>query len=85
MVGHDDWRLQGQERFLKGKTLYWRRYKAYSETWEHDHCAFCGEKLAEGDNPNALHEGYATKDNYFWVCKQCFYDFREMFEWKVGS
>ena len=26
----DDWRLQGQESYLNGKTLYWRNYSEKS-------------------------------------------------------
>ena len=85
MADNDDWRLQGQDLVLKGKTLYWRQYKAYSDKWKHDHCAFCFEEFNENDNPDALHEGYATEDNYHWVCRECFDDFKRMFEWEVGS
>lgn len=85
MADNDDWRLQGQEQVLKGKTFYWRQYKAYNDKWEHDHCAFCFEKFNESDSPDALHEGYITEDNYHWVCRECFGDFRNLFGWKVGS
>jgi hypothetical protein len=85
VVSGDDWRIQGQDDYLLGKTLYWRQYKSFSETWEHDHCAFCWDKFEEGNSPGALHEGYSTEDNYHWVCQECFDDFREMFKWNVAS
>lgn len=84
MVSKDDWRLQGQETALLGKTFYWRKYKAYNDTWEHDHCAFCWGKFAEGNCPEELHEGYTTEDKYHWVCQECFKDFKEMFRWQIG-
>ena len=78
----EDWRLCGQEDYLKGVTLQRKRYLRYSSTWDHDHCEFCWAKFAEEDLiPDALHEGYATEDNYHWVCESCFEDFKEQFEW----
>lgn len=85
MVNDDDWRLQGQERALMGKTLYLRHYKAYSDKWEHDHCTLCWEEFSDHDSEDTLHEGYTTADNYHWVCKTCFKDFRDMFHWEVGE
>ncbi len=76
-----DWRLQGQEKYLHGAVLVKKKYQRYRVGWEHDHCEFCGTKfsLKEGD----LHEGYATQDNYRWICDTCFDDFKKQFEWKV--
>lgn len=47
----DDWRRQGQERFLKGVKLMYRNYYPYRSGLDHDHCEFCGRKfsLNEGD------------------------------------
>lgn len=84
MVDSSDWRLQGQEQNLKGVTLYWKRYKVTRENWDHDHCEFCWAKFAELDGSDIFHEGYTTEDEYNWICKHCFDDFRDMFNWKVG-
>jgi len=75
----DDWRRQGQEEYLLGVRLTHKAYTPYRPGWEHDHCEFCGNKfsLREGD----LKRGYATDDNYRWVCEPCFEDFREEFRW----
>ncbi len=78
----NDWRLQGQEKYLHGITLFWKKYRRYSEAWDHDHCEFCGSKFAEQDAiTGALHEGYATADNYRWICTECFNDFKDRFAW----
>jgi len=79
----DDWRLRGQEKYMSGAELFWRKYTLYREGWDHDHCAFCWKKfsLRNGD----CHEGYATKDEYHWVCKECYEDFKSMFNWKIIS
>ena len=80
----DDWRLTNQETYLKGVTLYKRRYARYSDEWDHDHCAFCRAKFAEKDVlPEALHEGYTTRDGYHWICESCYRDFNSMFHWTV--
>jgi hypothetical protein len=79
-----DWRLQGQARYLQGAVLRWEAYAPYREDWDHDHCAFCSAKFAEADLiPGALHEGYATLDHYHWICETCFIDFKERFAWRV--
>ncbi len=80
----EDWRLLNQEDYLSGVKLQWKEYRRYSETWDHDHCAFCWDKFAEADHiPEALHSGYATEDDYYWICKACFDDFRDRFKWEV--
>ncbi len=88
----DDWRLTNQQSYLQGAVLAWQRYVAWSDTWEHDHCAFCWAKFMEPDAetlPGVLTEGYATTEDhargarYYWVCNQCFDDFASMFDWRV--
>ena len=75
----EDWRLQGQDRYLLGKELVFRAFDG--RTRDHDHCEFCWRKFSprEGD----LHQGWCTPDEYHWVCEECFRDFREQFGWKV--
>ena len=79
----DDWRRQGQERYLRGVRLVDRAYHPFRPDWEHDHCEFCGAKfsLEEGD----LHRGFSTSDGYHWVCPSCFQDFREEFGWDLDE
>jgi hypothetical protein len=76
-----DWRLQNQESYLKGITLYRAAYQPYRVGWDHDHCEFCGRKFAiDGGD---FTEGYATQDRYHWVCIGCYEDFKQRFDWKV--
>jgi len=82
MIEPNDWRLQGQEEYLLGVRLVWKKYTRYSENWDHDHCEFCYAIFMEEEGPNVLHEGFATEDNYRWVCQACYHDFKEMFKWK---
>ena len=81
----DDWRLHGQEKYLSGVSLTWKKYKKWSETWDHDHCSFCMATFMEKTGTDILTEGYATSDNYYWICKTCFEDFKTLFHWSIAN
>ena len=83
----DDWHLRGQEKYLLGASLVRRSYRRYAgnREWDHDHCAFCWAKFMVEDHPGVLHEGYATPDDYHWICDQCFSEFRDRFQWQLIS
>jgi hypothetical protein len=83
MAWADDWRLTGQERYLTGAVLEWADWLPPRPGWDHDHCAFCGDKFAGPDLPDARQVGYATTDRYHWVCPPCFIGFRGRFGWQV--
>ena len=85
MATNFDWRLRGQARYLHGVTLIHRAYRSYAKNpnWDHDHCEFCWAKFMVEDLPDVLHEGYCTKDDYHWICPECFTDFKAQFEWLV--
>lgn len=66
----------GQDQYLPpGTALTRTRYRARSETWEHEHCAFCWAKLMDPDfsgehrrfieeHPDVLTEGYTTTSEH---------------------
>jgi len=85
-AGDGDWRLQRQERYLQGVTLFRHEYRqsTKSASWDHDHCEFCSEKFtARGvDGPQTW--AYSTEDEYRWICEKCFGDFRELFAWRLA-
>jgi hypothetical protein len=37
------------------------------------------------DYPDTDREGYCTPDNSHWICRQCFDDFQELFQFKSGD
>ena len=92
MTAADDWRLTGRE-FLQGVTLRWKSYYRWSEAWDHDHCEFCGAEFDTNPDCDALREGYAVlshtvsgqqfPDDYRWICRNCFEDFKDTFAWTV--
>jgi hypothetical protein len=80
----EDWRLQNQESYLAGLEWEKRDYFQYSDDWDHDHCEFCGVKMSVGAKlEESIGHGYTAKKGYYWVCEQCFSDFRKQFEWKI--
>lgn len=82
-MSDDDWRLQGQERYLMGARLHFASYRAPRPDWDHDHCEFCFATFMEGTRPDTLQQGYTTDDEYRWVCPNCFEDFRVRFQFAL--
>ena len=74
----DDWRLQGQDKYLANVQLI---FSKFNNDRDHDHCDFCSDKFSELEED--LHEGYCTLDKYHWICDKCFNDFKDMFKWQV--
>ena len=83
VIEENDWRLQSQEKYLKYLTWQWKPYRRPSPTWDHDHCCFCWATSSEYEGD--LHEGYCTLDETYWICPECFADFKEMFHWTLGD
>jgi hypothetical protein len=83
MIDINDWRLQGQEKYLKGETLFYRQYADRKTKTDHDHCEFCWAKFS--DESDDLKAGYTTEDDYRWICDKCFDDFKEMFLFKTSN
>lgn len=82
MVPKDDWRRMGQEEYLKGAALtHVSLYHAPRPEWDHEHCEFCWEKIAEYEG--CQHSGFCTLDRYHWICEACFRDFQEEFDFHV--
>ena len=78
-----DWRLTNQSEYLLGKTFCLKKYQKRRDDWEHDHCEFCNKKISEKSSDENY--GYSTIDEYYWVCKDCFEDFKEIFHWTVKN
>jgi hypothetical protein len=87
MVDESDWRWSNGGEYLVGLTFYQRRWTMTRPEWDHDHCELCFAKFMAEDAVDAeiLHDGYATEDQYRWLCEQCFADFRDHFRWSIGT
>ncbi len=81
MLENNDWRLLNQKDYLMNKKLMKTNYTKRSEKWDHDHCAFCWDKFSE--RKEDLTQGYCTLDKKYWICEECFNDFKEMFKFTV--
>ncbi|MDG3002335.1 hypothetical protein [Paludisphaera mucosa] len=87
-----DWRSfkwDWSRRFLVGACFRWEEYVAPREDptyiWSHEHCAMCRQTFMELDHPSIQRFGYVANANgqEWWVCRTCFDDFQEEFNWRV--
>ena len=83
VAGKDDPRVTSQERFIQGATFERRAWSSQKPDWDHDHCEFCwvhfGDHVFSDDADTQL-EGWRTPDGDHWVCRTCFADFRDAFQ-----
>lgn len=79
----DDWRRQGQHKFLTGVVMIRTAWEQYGPDWDHDHCDFCWAKFSIHDDD--LKYGWTTEDQYHWVCDECYNDFKYEFGWVVAE
>ena len=79
MMDRNDWRLENPSTKFLGALLQRAVFKQHSATWDHEHCAFCWQKIAEQHIPDSVQEGYTLGDD--WVCPQCFGDLAGYFNW----
>ena len=83
MIYKDDWRLKRQRKYIEGITLQWKSFTPFRAGMDSDHCEFCWAKFGTKAAPDVRTEGYTTEGHYYWICKDCYEDFHEMFNWKL--
>ncbi len=81
MLDKNDWRLVNQKEYLMNAQLTKSEYKAIGDYSDHEHCAFCWDKFSENDED--LSAGYRTKDGRYWICEECFNDFKDEFNFTL--
>lgn len=74
----NDWRLTNQMNYLYRKVLKKQAFKVYRDGWEHEHCEFCSKRIDKNTKV-----AYSSENNYYWICKKCYEDFKNLFEWTV--
>lgn len=77
----DDWRIMGQEGYLMGKSLQYRKFRKELCHEDYDQCDFCWECF-DRDNSTPMH-AYFVPEERLWICERCYKDFREHFQWTV--
>ena len=77
----DDWRIMGQEGYLKGKELVYQVFDRSICIEDFDQCEFCW-KVFDRDKkkPN---KAYYCPSEKVWICEKCFTDFQKYFNWKI--
>ena len=81
----EDRRIRWQADYLTGAKLYFIKSRKLSDRLDHEHCEFCWATFSEFDGD--LHEGYCTEPTgkaAYWICPECYNDFKEKFDWKLG-
>jgi hypothetical protein len=78
VIEKDDWRLTNQRDYLSDVALKQIPWKTKQPDWDHDHCVFCWDTIDEN-----VTDAYCTKDERIWICKACFEDFKEEFNWSI--
>lgn len=85
-IPNDDWRLLQYDGFLDGETFSLEKFVSSGDN-DHEHCRFCWQKITDLPIKDADFEGYRTfsskTGHELWVCKECFNDFRNMFDFKL--
>lgn len=75
-----DWRITNQDKYLKNLEFKKTQFSDNNSD-NHDHCVFCWEKFSNNDGD--LKFGYLSLDNKYWVCENCFNDFKNLFNLKI--
>ena len=83
MIEENDWRLRGQEEYMKDLKFKYISFTAKKGGSLHAHCEFCWHKFMEYHEnfEESSNEGYCSIDEKYWVCNECFEDFKDVFSW----
>ena len=65
-----------------GKTLRIARFEPTNVQWDHEHCVFCWEKITSCACGGSV--AYVTQDGKWWICEDCYNDFKDMFLMECG-
>ena len=82
----NDWRLDGYDGYLNEATFALEKFLTVDNN-DHEHCVFCWQKITDLNIEGSDKEGYCTKceetGQTQWVCKDCFNEFKNLFNFKV--
>ena len=88
VIEKDDWRLDMYNNDLNGKTFEYKKFVTEGLN-DHEHCAFCMQKITDLDIPEADKYGYCATEvepqHAGWVCKDCFDDFAEVGDYHLKN
>lgn len=84
-IKSDDWRLRGQNEYMANMKFHYTKFLPPHYGSLHTHCEFCWHKFmkkSEGIEDCSSY-GYCSSDGKYWVCEECFHDFKELFNWEL--
>lgn len=73
----NDWRIIGQEGYLKNKHLHHRGFKRALCVEDYLQCEFCWSHFEEDVM------AYFDPNGKVWICEECYQDFKSYFNWTV--
>lgn len=78
-----DWRVDLLENVsdTHGMLFEPKNFIAQSSS-DHIHCSICFKTIC-GGNSVYNNSGFYCKESGDWLCKQCFNDFKDQFDWKL--
>lgn len=83
----EDWRLRGQEEYLQNRVFRYQKFMGLPNVSDHAHCELCWHKFME--NPDGVKdcsgEGYCSTDGIYWICEECFKDFKEKMNLRLAD
>ena len=50
---------------------------------DHAHCELCWNKIS--GNETDIHDGYVDADRIYWICPDCYQDFKDLFHWTLSN
>ena len=85
MIEKDDWRLEFGKNpdFYKKYKWSLQKWTQTREHWDHDHCEFCNSKFMDLEKPGILRQGWTDEEQTYWICQECFEDFKEKYKWNI--
>ena len=94
-----DWRPQIRDHCLYGAALtlkiycdlsegawiYPNRIETLSDSFNHEHCNFCWQRISDTSWPDGIQEAYTDQDQDSWVCPRCYDLLKDIFKWKIAE
>lgn len=77
----NDWRIMGQEGYLKGKILQYRVFDRAICREDYCQCEFCWDTFESEAGSSTF--AYFEPSGKFWICDTCYRDFEQHFGWIV--
>ena len=76
LAGWIQWE-KGAKQYLCDAKLTHTEFPFHNDV--HDHCELCWARF--GNSPDDLKAGYFDRTNSCWICENCYWIFRDIFNW----